>query len=588
MRINHIEIVNFRNFQHCELDLDEFAVIVGENKIGKSNLIYALRLILDPKMSDAERQLRLEDFWDGLPRPLSKDDAIKISIDLVDFEDNENLLALLADYSVNGDPMVSRLTYLFRSRPLVEMPQKESDYEFIVYGGDKPDRYIGYDVRSQMPLNLLPALRNAEEDLSSWRRSPLAPLLQAVAGDMDPLKLAEAATNVFQATANIAEIDGIKTLGTHIKDRVEKMVGPNHAVDTSLNFSPTDPLRLIRSLRLFIDGGLRGIADASLGCANLIYLSLLSLELERQVAEGKRSHTFLAIEEPEAHLHPHLQRLAFRDFLRPLGDEKPTQTLLLTTHSPHIASVSPLKSLVVLKKSEDGKSTIAKSTAKLELDQSLINDLERYIDVTRGECVFAKGVILVEGIAEEYIVPVLGKSLGYDFDQLGITVCSVASANFAPYAKLFGPDGLNIPFSVITDLDPQEGKEPLGVKRASDLVSILWKDAPAEATNEALFKEAVNHGIFVNDDTLELALLQSGNHAVMCETLLETTENGAAQARATDGIADSSSINHERFLKDIEEVSKGRYAQRLSSRLNGAVCPEYIKGAITYVTGKIQ
>lgn len=587
MRINHIEIRNFRNFQHCQIDLADYAVIVGENKIGKSNLIYALRLVLDSRMPDSERQLRLEDFWDSLPRPLSKDDVISISVDLIDFEDNDELLALLADYAISAEPMVSRLTYLFRPNPLIENPQKESDYEFIVYGGDNPDKYVGYETRSQMPLNLLPALRDAEEDLSNWRRSPLAPLLQAIAAEMDPGKLDTAAQDVFKATAGIADIDGIKTLGTNIKERFEKMVGPSHAVETSLNFSPTDPLRLIRSLRLFIDGGVRGIADASLGCANLIYLSLLSLDLERQVAEGRRSHTFLAIEEPEAHLHPHLQRLAFRDFLRPINDGKSTQTVLLTTHSPHVVSVTPLKSLVVLKKSPDGKSTVAKSTANFDEDAGVINDLERYIDVNRGECVFAKGLILVEGTAEEYIVPALAKSLGYDFDQMGITICSVAGTNFAPYVKLFSSEGLDIPFSIITDLDPQNGKEPLGVKRANNLVSILWRDKPAEAKEEELYTKASDHGIFMNENTFELALLQSGNHVVLCETILEMTDNGAAKTRATDGIADSTSIDKEQFLKDIEEVSKGRYAQRLSGKSSEMVCPEYIKKAIEYVAGKI-
>src|SRR5437868_2888115 len=98
MRISRIQINNFRNFQHCDLSLGEHAVIVGENKIGKSNLIYAVRLVLDPRMSDAERHLRVEDFWDGISRPLTRDDVISISVDLTDFEDNDDLLALLAEH----------------------------------------------------------------------------------------------------------------------------------------------------------------------------------------------------------------------------------------------------------------------------------------------------------------------------------------------------------------------------------------------------------------------------------------------------------------------------------------------------------
>ena len=44
MRISRIHITNFRNFRVLTLDLAGNAVIVGENKIGKTNLLYALRL----------------------------------------------------------------------------------------------------------------------------------------------------------------------------------------------------------------------------------------------------------------------------------------------------------------------------------------------------------------------------------------------------------------------------------------------------------------------------------------------------------------------------------------------------------------
>src|SRR6516165_1141729 len=93
----------------------------------------------------------------------------------------------------------------------------------------------------------------------------------------------------------------------------------------------------------------RAVADASLGTANLICLALKSLELDQLVEERERDHTFFAVEEPEAHLHPHVQRLVYRYFLEQPAEEQAAipLTTILTTHSSHIASVSPIRSVVL-------------------------------------------------------------------------------------------------------------------------------------------------------------------------------------------------------------------------------------------------
>lgn len=592
MYISRVEIDNFRNFEHLELDLYENAVIVGENKIGKSNLIYALRLVLDPRLSESDRQLRLDDFWDGA-KPLSKDTFIRISVDITDFDSDESLLAILAEHLIQPEPMVSRLTYLFRPKPeLKEHPKNENEYEFLVYGGDRPENVIGYEIRKWIPLSLLPALRNAEEDLASWSHSPLAPLLKAVASNINQEIKQQAADDVTTATRKVAEIDQIRQLADRIQSDLKAKVGDQHTILTSLGFSPTDPDRLFRSLKLFIDNGERSIGDASLGSANLLYLTLLTLELERQVQAGERSHTFLAIEEPEAHLHPHIQRLVFRNFLSPRNEEqsqskKKPQTIILTTHSPHIVSVTPLRSITVLRKSEDGKSTVGMSTAKVDLDEKDVKDLERYLDTKRGEIVFAKGILLVEGPAEEFIVPRLAKLIGVDFDELGISVCSVDSTNFAPYVKLLHKNGLNLPFAIITDLDPS--KTPSGLSRTRTLIKILDVTVPVEnMPDETILILAPTFGIFLNNSTLEVELFQSGHHEQMCNVIEELTENGSARERAIGWKGNPANLDAERFLKDVDEIGKGRYAQRLASVLSQKVCPPYIEKAITNVCSRVR
>ena len=190
-------------------------------------------------------------------------------------------------------------------------------------------------------------------------------------------------------------------------------VGTNQAIETALGFSPADPDKLLRGLRLLFDGKKRDISEVSLGTANVLYLVLRSLDLDSLVEEGSREHTFFSIEEPEAHLHPHLQRLVYRSYLQlrqPTGvetsyDANPV-TYLLTTHSPHIASVTPIESLILLRKDMKEPATVGVSGAAIDLTDIERNDIERYLDVSRAKGLFSR---------------VKGRGQIFEFDNLSIS-----------------------------------------------------------------------------------------------------------------------------------------------------------------------
>lgn len=598
MKIHQVRIRNFRNFKNLDVMLGEHAVIVGENKVGKTNFLFALRLILDPSLPDSARQLQDTDFWDGLQRPLTANDVISISVDLIDFEDSEDAKAVLCGHIVSPVPMLARLTYLFRMLPPRDgNPDGVPNYEFLIYGGDRTDNHFRSDARRWIPLDVLPALRDAEGDLATVRRSPLQPLLTRAASKIDRQELQKIADEVGALTQAVVTNNEISDLANQIGSRLCHMIGHSHAVDTTLGFVPTNPDRLLRAIRLLIDGGRRGIGDASLGTANLIFIALKSLELQQLVAQGSRTHTFLGIEEPEAHLHPHLQRLAYRDFLRQRSHypenekaaETENQTILLTTHSPHIVSVAPLRSIVLLRYLPGQQCTEAVSTAQVRFTDREIDDLERYIDVTRGEILFARGVILVEGEAEEFLIPTISKLLGYNLDELGITVCSVAGINFTPYVKLLGDDGLRLPFAILTDFDLKEDGTSLGMARVHKLLKEMLPEEEVQEVNEGeRLGRAEELGIFLNSSTLEIDLFMCGCHQSMCETIKELTEIGAARARADAWRNDPDSLDKSKFLNDIKDIGKGRFAQCLASHIerDGCPCPDYIRKAILYVVEK--
>ena len=86
MYLSRIQIKNFRNFHELDVRLGRTSVIVGENSVGKSNLVFALRLILDPRLSDSSRMLREEDFWAGLIEPIKSKEIIEVAIEFQDFQ----------------------------------------------------------------------------------------------------------------------------------------------------------------------------------------------------------------------------------------------------------------------------------------------------------------------------------------------------------------------------------------------------------------------------------------------------------------------------------------------------------------------
>lgn len=287
MHLSRINIRNFRNFSELDVQLSGNVVVVGENRVGKSNLLYALRLIFDSTLSDGSRQLSLSDFWDGLEER-SPDDKIIISVEIKEFEDDMDILALLTDYRLDEDPNTVRLTYEFRPRAELEgNPASDDDYEFVCYGGESEAKRFGHELRRRITMDVLPALRDAEGDLASWRRSPLRPLIENAFRDVSGDDLQEISDAIEATTARITEFEEVQSLEESIGELFAEMSGPKQDIKPRLGFSPSDPTRLCRNIRLLIDEGLRGINDASLGSANLIFLSLKALELQQLIEENE-------------------------------------------------------------------------------------------------------------------------------------------------------------------------------------------------------------------------------------------------------------------------------------------------------------
>jgi putative ATP-dependent endonuclease of OLD family len=99
---------------------------------------------------------------------------------------------------------------------------------------------------------------------------------------------------------------------------------------------------------------------------------------------------------------------------------------------------------------------------------------------------------------------------------------------------------------------------------------------------------AESHGFFVGHSTLEIDLFKNGRHSSICKTQAELTESGAARKRAEGWKENPNTLDDARFLSDIEAIGKGRFAQRLATRITSDNCPRYIRNAIDHVKKALE
>ena len=286
---------------------------------------------------------------------------------------------------------------------------------------------------------------------------------------------------------------------------------------------------------------------------------------QKRIQNPKTAGQVLLVEEPEAHLHPQLQRVLYSRL-----SEKPFQTIL-TTHSTHITSHAPLKSMVVMTKNTQSAIQHIGAFGTDGKPDPAIADLERYLDATRSTLLYARKVILVEGPAELFLIPPLVKKvMGIDFERNGISVIPIFGTHFDIYAKLFKQGVMPKKCAIIADGDltvpiPEDSDDVPAIPRLDELNSANVKVFWCETT----FEKAIT--ITALFPILQAAATECGAKklAHLLDELSKITEPLLPEELAALG---------DIVLKTAKRFGKARFAQTASKHVNLAQgLPDYIK-----------
>ncbi|MBI5602603.1 MAG: AAA family ATPase [Deltaproteobacteria bacterium] len=602
MFISRIVIRNFRNFELLNVPISPGATcLIGENNTGKSNLLFALRLAIDANLSSTYRLLSEEDIHSGIS--IAQGNQVVISIEFSDYFGKVSETALVGCWEVDDENHIARISYRFRPRQSVreaiENGELEDgsltieDYHWELTGGGASDpatvgwsEDLGPSVRfsdlQQFAVVFLHALRDVNQDLRQSRQSPLAKLIDA--SDIPEAEKNELVDILQHANTEISQRQTIHETGEAINEAFHRTAGEAFDIGVRLGVAPPSFMSISRSLTVLLsDCALTDFETYrnGLGLNNILYISMLLESFERRFKSGKTAGQILLIEEPEAHLHPQLQRVLYE-----ILKNKPFQTIL-SSHSTHITSAANLDSIVLLTNNGQPRTTGTTPGVDDVLSQPEIADMERYLDATRSTMLYARKVILVEGPAELFVIPPLVKKImGIDLERYGVSVIPIYGTHFHVYAKMFNELALPKKCVIIADGDliPSDAQREEGDE--DDLAEVPDLDQ--------LKSEFV--GIFRCKTTFERALTIPG--LLICLSAA-TTECGASKVskilKNADQLIKTGKLNsyeqkelisslRDPILSTAKRIGKARFAQILSKHIGGAeAIPKYIKDAVNWL-----
>lgn len=616
MYIYILKIQNYRNFSSLELELKPFTLIIGENNIGKTNLLNAIGLIFSQEITIFKKRfLEIDDLNYDIVKSFKEKVAntsisnpneielpiVKIEVFIKDFTDEQ--AAIVADWCINRELTEAKIVYefspqvSFRKSEWIQKQRERTNldwqsvdfpidaYEYTIYGGDDTSNRCDMYFLRMLKMEFLDALRDAKKELvaNSDSRLLYKILNRKELSNYDKIKdiLGNLTKELKEDNQNLKDI---KEDVNKLLDKVS-LADANTLNEIDFDFTSPETSEILKKLSLTYGSNPISVERNGLGRNNLLYISLLLsqiIEEEEMKAEQKiRDFTafrFIAIEEPEAHLHPNLQN-HLAENIEEIGSGKKHLQLILTSHSSHITSkLSLANTLVLFKEGNNIKSHYILNGLDKEEDNESINYLAKYLDATKSTMFFSRKLILVEGIAEQLLMPkFFEKVTGKTLEKENCTVINVNGVAFEHFLKVI-KNGFFVKCVVFTDsdADKQTKNRAPELKTEYDSNKIL-----VQITDKTTFEK----DLIESNKTVTKVLGKNKNILLdILEKTKQKTRTNQSIEKYREGL--NSDIDIDDFFTEIKKY-KSEFAFNLLDKMNEDLSkinvPTYIENGLIFL-----
>jgi putative ATP-dependent endonuclease of the OLD family len=628
MFLARLRIRNFRILKDADIIFHNgLNVLLGENDSGKSAIIDAIRLLLGTR--DYERNLiTVDDFFvdqnsrsreiyiEGVFKGIS-DEEVSLFLEWANIESSNE------DGSLNYELQVKLRATRKEHHELANKYDREIRWD-LTAGPDQDGSQLTQDARDFLRATYLKPLRDAELELAARRGSRLSQILlhHPVMLQQDINDDASIPGIVRQANDQVKNHPAIsQPIQTLNQDYLANFTLGSTSIQASVDISDPQLRTILEHLELTLsDGAPFPKTRHGLGLNNLLFMATELLLLQSTNSPAP----LVMIEEPEAHLHPQFQ-LRLINFLEKQVEQNGAAKLqvLMTSHSPNLASKISLEKVLFIQK---GKAYPMGAQFTM-LDNSDYRFLQKFLDVTKANLFFARGILIVEGEAEQILLPTIATLIGRPLEQFGVTIINVGHVGLFRYARIFQRrDGaqIGIPVSCITDLDipSPNAIEYLHRDRNGNHPS-TYRDLAVDEINEKRARKiqratggdvqtfvspywTLEHDLCMQNQVIASLV----NQAIKISVALNNMENALAvdeinrlkedaQEELTNWLADGADINqisaHIYKSLYLKQASKVETAQQLSALLlenyrnqnpqdNRSLFPQYLVDAIERVT----